>query len=53
MCPGLTSKGAQMDDVVADKICAIFAEGKQLPLAIGQPKCQRKICRLKLLLMYH
>jgi PUA domain protein len=38
MCPGLTSKGALMDDVPAGQIVAIYAEGKQRPFAIGVTK---------------
>ncbi|KAL6058254.1 Pseudouridine synthase and archaeosine transglycosylase (PUA) domain-containing protein [Balamuthia mandrillaris] len=38
MCPGLTSPGGRMDDVPTDSIVAIFAEGKENPLAIGLTK---------------
>jgi predicted RNA-binding protein (TIGR00451 family) len=36
MCPGLTSKGAMMPDgIEADSPVAVFAEGKENPIAIG------------------
>ena len=35
MAPGLTSIGSEMDDVPADSIIAIMAEGKEHALAIG------------------
>lgn len=36
MCPGLTSEGAHMHDAVdANAPVAIFAEGKEHPLAVG------------------
>lgn len=36
MCPGLTSKGARMDeDLPVGAVCAIMAEGKQHAVAIG------------------
>ncbi len=35
MCPGLTSPGAKMDDVAADTVVAIMAEGKQHAMGIG------------------
>jgi len=35
MAPGLTSKGGAMDDVPADTVVGIFAEGKEHALAIG------------------
>lgn len=36
MCPGLTSKGARMDeDLPAGAVAAIMAEGKENALAIG------------------
>ena len=35
MSPGLTSAGGAMDDVPADEIVGIFAEGKEHALAIG------------------
>ncbi|CAG8558308.1 7321_t:CDS:2 [Cetraspora pellucida] len=39
MCPGLTSKGARMDeDLPADTIVGVFAEGKEHALAIGLTK---------------
>mmetsp|Transcript_17530 Transcript_17530/g.56532 ORF Transcript_17530/g.56532 Transcript_17530/m.56532 type:complete len:134 (-) Transcript_17530:114-515(-) len=39
MCPGLTSPGATLHDSVAeDEPVAIFAEGKELPLALGLTK---------------
>ncbi len=37
-CKGLTSPGAKMDNVDTNTVCAIMAEGKQLPLAIGLTK---------------
>jgi PUA domain protein len=37
MCPGLTSPGGRLDtDLPKDTIVAIFAEGKEHPLAIGK-----------------
>ncbi|EIE80762.1 hypothetical protein RO3G_05467 [Rhizopus delemar RA 99-880] len=39
MCPGLTSKGARMDEnLPAGAVVAIMAEGKENALAIGQLK---------------
>ncbi|CAG8694804.1 5868_t:CDS:2 [Dentiscutata erythropus] len=39
MCPGLTSKGARMDeDLPADTIVGVFAEGKEQALAVGLTK---------------
>ncbi|KAJ1567471.1 hypothetical protein HK405_005853 [Cladochytrium tenue] len=39
MCPGLTSKGAQMDaSVPSDRVVAIHAEGKVHALAVGITK---------------
>ncbi|KAF0427075.1 putative PUA domain-containing protein [Gigaspora margarita] len=39
MCPGLTSKGARMDeDLPADTIVGVFAEGKEHALAVGLTK---------------
>jgi len=39
MCPGLTSKGARMDeDLPVDTIVGVFAEGKEQALAIGRTK---------------
>jgi len=38
MCPGLTSPGGFMDDVPAESIVAIFAEGKENALGIGLTK---------------
>jgi len=35
MAPGLTSAGGSMDDVPADAVVGIFAEGKEHALAIG------------------
>ena len=35
MCPGLTSPGGSMEDVDSGTIVAIYAEGKQHPIAIG------------------
>lgn len=35
MAPGLTSAGGAMDDVPADSVIAIMAEGKEHALAIG------------------
>eukprot|EP00326_Haptolina_ericina_P003277 CAMPEP_0181202060 /NCGR_PEP_ID=MMETSP1096-20121128/18638_1 /TAXON_ID=156174 ORGANISM="Chrysochromulina ericina, Strain CCMP281" /NCGR_SAMPLE_ID=MMETSP1096 /ASSEMBLY_ACC=CAM_ASM_000453 /LENGTH=70 /DNA_ID=CAMNT_0023292543 /DNA_START=440 /DNA_END=652 /DNA_ORIENTATION=- len=35
MAPGLTSAGGEMDDVPADSVIAIMAEGKEHALAIG------------------
>jgi predicted RNA-binding protein (TIGR00451 family) len=36
MCPGLTSKGGSMPDgVEADCPVAVFAEGKENPIAVG------------------
>jgi predicted RNA-binding protein (TIGR00451 family) len=42
MCPGLTSKGAKMDDVAIDKVVAIRAEGKEHAVAIGYTKMSTK-----------
>jgi PUA domain protein len=37
MCPGLTSAGARMNEALAvDTIVAVYAEGKEHALAIGQ-----------------
>lgn len=36
MCPGLTHPNAVMTPVGENAIVAIFAEGKELPLAIGR-----------------
>lgn len=39
MCPGLTSKGAQLPEDVEyekDQIVAVYAEGKEHALAIGK-----------------
>eukprot|EP00118_Oscarella_pearsei_P003998 m.16589 g.16589 ORF g.16589 m.16589 type:complete len:118 (+) comp27026_c0_seq4:365-718(+) len=38
MCPGLTSPGAKMDDVEANKVVAIMAEGKDHACAVGLTK---------------
>jgi len=38
MCPGLTSPGAKMSKVEAETAVAVFAEGKELPLAVGFAK---------------
>ncbi|CAG8746594.1 3166_t:CDS:2, partial [Funneliformis caledonium] len=39
MCPGLTSKGARMDeDLPANTVVGVFAEGKEHALAIGLTK---------------
>jgi PUA domain protein len=39
MCPGLTSKGARLDeDLPANTIVGVFAEGKEHALAIGLTK---------------
>ena len=35
MAPGLTSAGGKMDDVPAEAVVAIMAEGKEHALAIG------------------
>lgn len=35
MSPGLTSAGGAMDDVPAESVIAIMAEGKEHALAIG------------------
>ena len=35
MAPGLTSPGGKMDDVPAEAVVAIMAEGKEHALAIG------------------
>ena len=35
MSPGLTSAGGEMDDVPADSVIAVMAEGKEHALAIG------------------
>ena len=35
MAPGLTSKGGKMDDVPAESVVAIMAEGKEHACAIG------------------
>mmetsp|Transcript_38337 Transcript_38337/g.114814 ORF Transcript_38337/g.114814 Transcript_38337/m.114814 type:complete len:89 (-) Transcript_38337:44-310(-) len=35
MSPGLTSAGGRMDDVPAESIIAVYAEGKEHALAIG------------------
>ena len=35
MSPGLTSPGAAMDDVPAESVVGIYAEGKQHAVAIG------------------
>ena len=35
MSPGLTSPGGEMDDVPAESVIAIMAEGKEHALAIG------------------
>ena len=35
MAPGLTSAGGEMDDVPAESVVAIMAEGKEHALAIG------------------
>lgn len=35
MCPGLTSKGGKMDDVAANTIVALMAEGRQNAMGIG------------------
>jgi malignant T-cell-amplified sequence len=38
-CPGLTSKGAQMDSgIPVDTVVAVMAEGKEHALAVGQMK---------------
>lgn len=34
-CAGLTSPGGEMDDVPAESVVGIFAEGKEHALAIG------------------
>ncbi|OLL25881.1 Translation machinery-associated protein 20 [Neolecta irregularis DAH-3] len=39
MCPGLTSKGAQLNEAIeTDKVVAVFAEGKEHAVAIGLTK---------------
>ncbi|CAJ0874198.1 15836_t:CDS:2, partial [Entrophospora sp. SA101] len=39
MCPGLTSKGARIDEELpAEAIVSIFAEGKEHALAVGLTK---------------
>lgn len=38
MCPGLTSPGGKMDEVPAETVVGIFAEGKEHALAIGHTK---------------
>ncbi|ESO88491.1 hypothetical protein LOTGIDRAFT_219222 [Lottia gigantea] len=38
MCPGLTSPGARMTKVDADKVVAIMAEGKEHAVAVGLTK---------------
>uniref|UniRef100_A0A7S0Q2B3 PUA domain-containing protein n=1 Tax=Coccolithus braarudii TaxID=221442 RepID=A0A7S0Q2B3_9EUKA len=35
MSPGLTSPGGKMDEVPANSVVGVFAEGKEHPLAIG------------------
>lgn len=42
MCPGLTSAGAQMDDVPALFPVAVMAEGKEHAMAIGVTKMSTK-----------
>ncbi|CAG8519494.1 13863_t:CDS:2 [Acaulospora morrowiae] len=43
MCPGLTSKGAKIDeDFPAETIVGVFAEGKEHALAIGLTKMSTK-----------
>jgi malignant T-cell-amplified sequence len=38
-CPGLTSKGARMEDgIPVDTVVAVMAEGKEHALAVGQMK---------------
>ena len=47
MCPGLTSKGARMDDdLPAGAVAAIMAEGKENALAIGLLKMSTKDIKL-------
>lgn len=36
MCPGLTSKGAKMEDVPESTTVAIMAEGKEHAMGIGK-----------------
>jgi PUA domain protein len=38
MCPGLTSPGGRMEDVPAETVVTIMAEGKQHALAVGITK---------------
>ncbi len=40
MCPGLTSKGAQLpeNNIPAESVVAIYAEGKEHALAVGLTK---------------
>ncbi|KAK6168471.1 hypothetical protein SNE40_020995 [Patella caerulea] len=38
MCPGLTSPGAKMTKLEANKVVAIMAEGKEHALAVGMTK---------------
>ncbi|KAJ3080469.1 hypothetical protein BCR33DRAFT_711734, partial [Rhizoclosmatium globosum] len=38
MCPGLTSKGGRMDEVPAESVVAIYAEGKEHALGLGWTK---------------
>lgn len=45
MAPGLTSAGGSMEDVEADQIVGIFAEGKEHALAIGITKMSTKQIR--------
>ena len=35
MAPGLTSKGGRMDDVAAEAVVGVYAEGNEHALAIG------------------
>lgn len=38
-CPGLTSKGARMDeDIPVDAVVVVMAEGKEHAMALGQMK---------------
>lgn len=38
MCPGLTSPGGKMDEVEANQVVAIMAEGKEHAMGIGFTK---------------
>ena len=45
MCPGLTSNGGNMEDVEAGAAVAIYAEGKDIPIGIGQTTMSTKEIR--------